>query len=170
MKGDNGTGMQHSTELIECVEKAVAKYSSSLRKIAFTYVCSVHDAEDIVQEVFLAYFRQAPSFENEEHEKAWLIRVTINKSHDLTKSGWFKNRLELPDDLSYIPEDESEVLEAVLSLGEKYRIPVHLYYYEGYSIEQIAKLLGIRPATIGTRLSRARTQLKKLIGGFDDEK
>jgi len=159
----------HSNELIECVRQAVIKYSDNLRRLAFTYVKSVHSAEDIVQDVFLTYLQKAPEFENAEHEKAWLLRVTINKSRNALKAGWFRSRYELAKETAYLPPEQSEVLEAVLSLEEKYRLPIHLYYYEGYSIEEIAKLLDTNPATVGTRLARARGLLKKSLGGFDDE-
>ncbi len=161
--------MRHSKELVECVEKAVVRYSDSLRRLAFTYVKSVHDAEDIVQDVFLAYLREAPSFESEAHEKAWLYKVTANKSRNARKAGWFRNRCELPEELGYLPEEQSGVLEAVLSLHEKYRLPLHLFYFDGYSIEEIARLLNAKPATIGTRLARGRSLLKKQLGGFDNE-
>ncbi|MGL4373235.1 MAG: sigma factor-like helix-turn-helix DNA-binding protein, partial [Turicibacter sp.] len=81
------------------------------------------------------------------------------------KSRWFRNRSQLPEDLSYMPHKESEMLQAVLSLTSKYRIPIHLYYYEGYSIKEISEILDEPVATVGTRLARGRSQLKKLMGG-----
>ncbi len=99
--------MRHSEELSKCVERAVVQYSDSLRRLAFTYVKSVHDAEDIVQDVFLAYLREAPPFESEAHEKAWLYKVTANKSRNARKAGWFRNRCELPEELGYLPEEQS---------------------------------------------------------------
>lgn len=151
------------------MEQAVIRYSDSLRRLAFTYVKSVHDAEDVVQDVFLTYLRQAPSFESDAHERAWLYKVTANKSRNVRKAGWFRNRCELSEELGYLPEEQSGVLEAVLSLSEKYRLPIHLFYFDGYSIEEIARLLKAKPATIGTRLARGRSLLKKQLGGFDDE-
>ncbi len=159
----------HSNELIECVGRAVARYSDNLRRLAFTYVKSVHSAEDVVQDVFLAYLQKAPKFESAEHEKAWLLRVTINKSRNAVKTGWFRSRFELAEETGYLPPEQSEVLEAVLSLAPKYRLPVHLYYYEGYSIREIANVLGTNPATVGTRLARARGLLRQSLGGFEDE-
>ena len=159
----------HSNELIECVRQAVIKYSDNLRRLAFTYVKSVHSAEDIVQDVFLTYLQKAPAFESAEHEKAWLLRVTINKSRNMLKTGWFRSRFELTEEAGYLPPEQSEVLEAVLSLAEKYRLPIHLFYYEGYSIEEIANILDTNPATVGTRLARARGLLKQSLGGFEDE-
>ena len=161
--------MERSFELNERVMHVVYTYSSSLIKIAFTYVKNIQDAEEITQETYLAYLQQRPQFKDDEHEKAWLIRVAINKSKNLLKSSWFRKRRELSDDLSYMPEEDSQILQSVLSLEEKYRVPIHLYYYEGYSINEIAAILNARPATIGTRLARGRQILKSKIGGFDDE-
>ncbi len=146
-------------------ERAVHLYSVMLRKIAFTYLKSIPDAEDVVQEVFIAYLRQAPEFTSDGHEKAWLIRVTVNKSIDYMKARRRRNHSELPEYLAELPDDEGHVLAAVLSLDPKYRLPVHLHYYEGYSIEEIAKILKTKPATIGTRLSRGRNLLKEILGG-----
>lgn len=159
----------HSNELIECVRQAVIKYSDNLRRLAFTYVKSVHSAEDIVQDVFLTYLQKAPKLESAEHEKAWLLRVTINKSRNMLKTGWFRSRFELTEEHGYLPPEQSQVLEAVMSLAPKYRLPIHLYYYEGYSIEEIADILDTNPATVGTRLARARGLLRQSLGGFEDE-
>lgn len=160
-----GYDMQQSSEMTMDVERVVVVYSLFLRKIAFTYVKSVHDAEDVVQDVFVAYIRQQPRFESQDHERSWLIRVTMNKSKDFVKSGWFKNRFEIPENLTYLQKEQTKVLEAVLGLEDKYRLPIHLHYYEGYSINEIAILLSIKPATIGTRLARGRKQIKKILGG-----
>jgi RNA polymerase sigma-70 factor (ECF subfamily) len=80
-----------------------------------------------------------------------------------------KHREELPltEDISYLPQEESQVLEAVLSLEEIYRIPIHLHYYEGYSLKEIGKILGVPSGTVGSWLSRGREQLKRILGGND---
>ncbi|MGL4913264.1 MAG: RNA polymerase sigma factor [Romboutsia sp.] len=148
---------------------AVAKHSRTCAKVAFSYLKNVSEAEDITQEVFLTLFESSKKFEDDEHLKAWLIRVTINKCKNHLKSSWFKNRNELPEDLAYMPKEESELLQAVLSLSSKYRIPIHLYYYEGYSIKEISEILEEPMATVGTRLARGRKKLKNLIGGDDYE-
>lgn len=168
-KGDYMMNMNNSLELDESVRYAVETYHSSIIRVAFTYVKNISDAEDIAQDVFLALLEKNPVFENEEHKKAWLIRVAINKAKDYFKSHWFRNRTTLSEEVSYLPEEESGVLSAVMELDKKYRIPVHLYYYEGYSIEETAKILNSKLATIGTRLARARKILKEKLGGFDDE-
>lgn len=161
--------MYNSFELNESVRRALDLYSQSLIKVAFAYLKSIADAEEVTQEVFLAYLQKRPVFENGEHEKAWLIRTTINKSKNMLKTGWFKSRNPVPEDLSYLPKEENEVLQAVLSLDKKYRIPIHLHYYEGYSIQEIAVIMQSKPATVGTWLARGRFILKEKIGGLEDE-
>jgi RNA polymerase sigma-70 factor (ECF subfamily) len=159
----------NSYELNESVRRALDLYSQSLIKIAFTYLKNIADAEEVTQEVFVAYLQKRPVFESSEHEKAWLIRTTINKSKNMLKTGWFKSRNPVPEDLSYLPKEESEVLQAVLALDKKYRIPIHLHYYEGYSIQEIAVIMQAKPATVGTWLARGRLLLKEKIGGLENE-
>nr|WP_221468726.1 sigma-70 family RNA polymerase sigma factor [Cohnella thailandensis] len=144
-------------------------YSQSLIKVAFAYLKNIADAEEVAQEVFLAYLQKRPVFDNVEHEKAWLIRTAINKSKNMLKAGWFKSRNPVPENLSYLPAEENEVLQAVLALDKKYRIPIHLHYYEGYSIQEIAVILRAKPATVGTWLARGRLLLKEKIGGLEHE-
>lgn len=155
----------------EFIQTAVTMYSNTVVKTAFSYLRNTYDAEDITQEVFLTLMEKQPRFENGEHLKAWLIRVTINKCKNYLKSGWYKSKNSLPEQEMYtlpkVPKEESEVLSAVLSLDTKYRIPIHLYYYEGYTIKEIGKILNIPKATIGTRLSRGRKLLKNMIGGIE---
>lgn len=147
------------------IQLAVSKYSKTVARTAFSYLKNISDAEDVSQEVFLALLQNRCEFEGEEHLKAWLIRVAINKCKNYLNSGWFKNKCELVDDLPYMQKEESDILNAVLNLKTKYRIPIHLYYYEGYSIKEIAEILEEPTATVGTRLARGRKQLKKIIGG-----
>ncbi len=161
--------MNTSREQEENLSRVVSNYSKNMIRIAFTYVKNISDAEDIAQEVFLAFYTKRPKFVNGDHEKAWLIRVCVNKSKNLVKARWFKDRHPLLEDLSYLPEEENEALSAVLELEEKYRIPIHLHYYEGYSIKEIAGILRVKPATVGTWLSRGRSLLKEKLGGFGDD-
>ncbi|MBQ3107645.1 MAG: sigma-70 family RNA polymerase sigma factor [Firmicutes bacterium] len=156
-------------KLNERVERAALQHSQELARLAFTYVKQTADAEDIVQDVFLAYLRTGPEFRDPEGEKAWLIRCTINRSKDVLKAGWFRNREPIPEDLSYLPKEEHKVLQEVLALDAKYRLPIHLYYYGGYSIKEIAAFLGEKETTIGSRLARGRRILHKKLGGFEDE-
>ncbi len=154
----------------EYIHFILDKYSKSLIKIAFTYMKNIADAEDIVQEVYISLMRRGKGFESEEHEKAWLIRVTINQCKNRLKSAWFRKSVPLDEDISYMAEEESEVLAAVFELPANYRSVIHLFYYENYSMQEISKLLQKSPGTIGTWLSRGRKLLKtKLDGGFEHE-
>ena len=161
--------MNKPFELNGSVQSAVHKFSQTVVKTAFSYLKNTAEAEDITQEVFLTLMQKQPEFENEEHLKAWLIRVAINKCKNYLKSSWFRSNNPIPVDILYLPQEENELLKAVLDLDVKYRLPIHLYYYEGYSIKEIAQILGKPVATIGTCLARGRKLLKNMIGGLDDE-
>ena len=161
----------------EYIRSVLEKYSSCVVKLSYTYVQNICDAEDVAQDVFLALIKRNKPFDSEEHEKAWLMRTAINKSRNYLKSGWVKRTVSLEESgetalsgESTAQSEESEVLEAVLALPEKYRTPIHLFYYDGYSINEIAEVLHKKPATVGTLLARGRERLKTMmIGGFDDE-
>ncbi len=157
--------MQNSTERGEAVRLAVITHSDTLIKVAFSYLKNMADAEEVAQDVFLAYLQTSPVFANDEHEKAWLIRTTINKCKNRLKSGWFSKRTPMPDELGDLSKQEYSVLQDVLTLDEKYRIPIHLHYYEGYSLEEIGEILHAKPATVGTWLARGRKMLRSAIGG-----
>lgn len=149
-------------------------YSQTLIKLSYTYVRNVCDAEDIAQDVFVALLKRGKPFENTEHEKAWLLRTVINKSKNHLRSGWIKRTVSLNDDADSetdnSTDEKTQVMEAVLSLPEKYRTVIHLFYYNGYSINEIADIVGKKPATVGTLLARGRDLLKKMmIGGFDED-
>ena len=161
--------MNVPSELNGRIQRAVLAHMQSIVRVAYTCVKSIQDAEDIAQDTFLSYLKSGKRFESDEHEKAWLLRVCINKSRNLLGSGWQKSRNPLPEDLSVLPPEENTVLAVVLTLEEKYRTPIHLYYYEGYAIAEIASLLGLPSATVGTRLARAKVLLKKQLGGAFDE-
>lgn len=132
---------------------------------------NIADTEDIFQTVFLKYVLSSVVFENEEHEKAWIMRVTINACKDVLKS-FFRSRTVSIDELVEQPaalmEDNSSVLEAVLSLPEKYKDVIYLHYYEGYTAPEIGKILGKNTNTIYTLLTRARQMLREKLGGEQD--
>ena len=133
--------------------------------IAYTYTKNSHDAEDIAQDVFLSLYRNMWKIGSDEYMKAWLIRVTINKSKNHMKTAWIRKRSEMPNVQQDLPTNETgDLLNAVLSLDVKYKIPIYLMYYEGYSIKEISEIVKIKPATIGTRLKRGREILKTLLG------
>jgi RNA polymerase sigma-70 factor (ECF subfamily) len=147
------------------IENAVMEYTQMVLNIAFTYTRNSYDAEDIAQEVFLALYRNMWKINSKEYMKAWLIRVTINKSKNYMKTAWIRKRSDMTDIQQGMPKRETgDLLNAVLSLDEKYKIPIYLMYYEGYSIKEISQILKTKPATIGTRLKRGRDILKNKLG------
>lgn len=147
----------------------VHTYSPSLLRAAFLYLKNAADAEDAVQDVFLSYWERQPDFVNEAARKAWLYKAVCNRCKDKLRSGWFRHRAELTEDLSYLPIEQSDLMDALFALDKKYRIPLHLHYYEGYTIKEIAAILKLPSATVGSRLSRGRTMLKQTLGGNDFE-
>ncbi len=150
------------------VNRAIELYSDVVRRICAIHLKNYHDTQDIFQTVFLKYVLSSVVFENEEHEKAWLIRVTVNACKDLLKS-FFRSRVvsihELDGQLSMLPPDYSEVLKAVQSLPAKYRTVVYLHFYEGYTALEIGAILGKNANTIYTYLTRSKKLLREKLGG-----
>lgn len=147
----------------ETICRLVREYSDMLLRLACTRLPSVSDAEDAVQEVFLRLLAAPVSFRDAGHEKAWLIRATLHRASDIRRR---RERGNLPLEEAAqqaAPEPETALLQAVQSLPEKYGAVIHLYYYEGYSIKEIGKLLGLPAATVGTRLARGRDRLRELL-------
>ena len=148
------------------------KYGDRLYAAAFNITRQRQDAEDAVQEALLRLFRSDKEFESEEHVKAWLIRVTINVAKSTCASFWHKNKVPYEDYMDEIPfeeESDRDLMEAVLSLPDKYRIIVHLYYYEGYKTREIADILKLSENTVKTRLLQSRKLLKAKLEGWQDE-
>jgi RNA polymerase sigma-70 factor (ECF subfamily) len=152
----------NTTQAYNNLELVIKEYGHRVQSLAFVYLKNRQDAEDIAQDVFLTYYRKAPVFHASQQERAWIMTVTANKCKSLLRAK-YRQELPLPEDLSYLPPDEWSVMEAVLKLEEKHRLPIHLHYYEGYSIEDIAKILKVRPGTVGSWLSRGRTALKQIL-------
>lgn len=151
--------------------RAIERYGDMVRRLCLVHLKNPADTEDIFQNVFLKYVLSPVVFESPEHEKAWLIRVTLNACKDLVKS-FFRSRTvpleELLDQPAPLSEEHREVLEAVLALPPKYRDAVYLHYYEGYTAAEIGKLLGKNTNTVYTLLNRAREQLRETLGGDRD--
>lgn len=158
--------MNTQAQLFEWV---VQTYSPLVLRAAFLYLRNTVDAEDVAQDVFLAYWQASPVFENEAARKSWLYKTTVNRCRDRLKSFWHSRRAEMTEDISYLPPEESELLRCLMELDTKYRIPLHLHYYEGYSIKEIAKILRLRPATVGSRLHRGKEKLRIMLGGSINE-
>ena len=148
--------------------RALDLYSDTVRRICMIHLKNYADTEDIFQTVFLKYVLSSTVFKNEEHEKAWFIRVTINACKDLLKSFFRSRTVPLDESMSQsdsFTQEDHEVLEAVLSLPKKYRDVVYLHYYEGYTAEEIGEILGKKTNTVYTLLTRARALLKEKLGG-----
>lgn len=144
-------------------ESAVEQYGTMVYRLAYAQLRSRHDADDVFQEVFLRYHRAAPPFESEEYRKAWLLRVTANCANSLAASPWRKRSVPLEDVYAYSDQEESGLDAALAQLPSKYRSVIHLYYYEGYSTEEIARILGRRASTVRAQLTRARQTLARLL-------
>lgn len=148
--------------------RAISLYADTVRRICFVHLKSYADTEDIFQEVFLKYALSSVVFDSQEHERAWIIRVTINACRDLLKSA-FRRRTVPMEELADLPDqttrEHREVLQAVLSLPKNYRDAVYLHYYEGYSAPEISQILGKKVNTVYTLLARAREQLRTTLGG-----
>lgn len=151
----------------DSVDEILKKYSNMVYRIAFSRTKSKYDADDILQEVFMKYIKYNIDYTNEEHRKAWLIRVTINTSKTLLTSSWFKKTVSMPDNLTTQMGEKSEVYYAVLTLPKKYRTVIHLFYYEGLSINEISSLLDTKESTIKSQLHRGRNLLKDILKGED---
>lgn len=139
---------------------------------AYAMVKNRHDAEDIAQDVFVSYIRTKPRFESMEHAKAWLLRVTINKSKSFFRSAWQQKTTGIEENFPDTPftQGELDVMDAVERLPQKYRRVIYLYYIEGYATNEIAAILEIPQNTVLSQLARARKQLKiSLKGEFQDE-
>lgn len=144
-----------------------AKYREILYRVAFSNMKNKADAEDVVQEAFCRYLKAQPVFADENHEKNWFIRVVINICYDLQKSAWFSRTVgfdEVPEcemkhfSLPFVQEDD--MLWQVMELAAAYRNPLYLFYYEDYSIREIAQIMELEEGTVKTRLRRGRQMLK----------
>lgn len=139
--------------------EAFKKHSDMVYRLAVARVKNKYDADDILQEVFLRFIKVKDKVENDEHLKALLIRITINCSKSLLTSSWFKRTEPLSESLS-VSDGYSDTLDAVLRLPQKYRTVIHMHYYMGYSVDEIASILKSKPSTVKSQLHRARQKLK----------
>lgn len=150
------------------VEEVLARYSAMVYRLAYARTMNKFDAEDITQEVFLKYMKHQHEFMEEEYRKAWLIRVTINAAKSLLTSAWNRKRVSMDEvegvlSGSFGPDydfDDS-LLSEVEKLPERYRVIVHLYYFEDMSVREIGALLRMKESTVKSHLFRAREKLKK---------
>ncbi len=151
--------MLTNEEFTDCVQR----YLNTVFRVAYNYLGSGADADDVTQNVFLKLLREKKPFEGDEHIRNWLIRVTINECKNLVRSKWWRmesleNHLAAPD---FEDPAHSDLFYAVMALPKKYRIPIYLHYYEGYTTSEIAQILKVPKNTVCTQLRRGRECIRK---------
>ena len=147
------------------LEEVMGRYQTMVFRLAYSYTRSRSDAQDLCQEVFLRYFCSRPPFASEEHRRAWLLRVTVNRCKTHLTSWWVRRTVPL-DDRIPMPEPEPQALdEALRQLAEKDRLVIHLFYYEECSTREIARMMRTTEGAVRTRLTRARQRLGKILEG-----
>lgn len=147
-------------------ERLLEVYSDMVYTLAYSRTRNRHDAEDITQEVFLKYIKSGKRFSDEEHRKAWLLKVTVNSAKTFVGQAWFRHRADIEEAENAAESDSdsaSPLLDAVSELPEKYRTAVHLFYYENLSVEQISEIMNSKPNTVKSYLHRARAMLKEIL-------
>jgi len=156
----------------DCPEDIIYRYQDTVYRIAFTYCRNASDAQDIAQETFIRYIKKLPRLQSEEHLKAWLIRVTINVAKSFLTSSWLKKVVPISE---YQPapteeQPDPDTYHAIMSLPDKYRSVILLYYFEDYPVALIAQILGRTETAVQTQLQRARMILKtKLKEEWSDD-
>ena len=158
--------------MVKDFDSICEKYGDRLYAAAFNICRQPQDAEDAVQDAFIALYRSDKEFESEEHMKAWLFRVTVNAAKSTIRLFWNRNRTSYEDYMeSLVFEDASDktLMDEVLALPEKYRIVLHLHYFEEYKTREIADILKISENTVKTRLLNGRKLLKTKLEGWEDE-
>lgn len=149
------------------------KYAKSVYGVCLLYLKNKEDAEEAVSELFIRIMENKPSFENDSHEKAYLMRTSVNICKNILKSGWKKNTVHDEDVLMYMTTSEEEsIMEEILELPPKYRVIIYMHYYQGYKAQEIANIMNMSLSGVLSRLSRGRKKLKDILieGGFLYEK
>lgn len=140
------------------------KYKNTVYSVIFNYVQNTEDTADLLQEVFIKLYAAENDFEDGEHMKAWLIRVSANLCKNHLRNVKIRKIVPLDEDVPFFDkEEDNELIKIVFTLPEKYRIPIHLFYYESYSIKEIADILDMPESTVKVRLKRGREKLSKIL-------
>lgn len=153
------------------IEEVVNVYSDMVYKIALNILCNVDDADDMMQEVFLRLIRSKNKIKSREHIKHWLIKVTINCSKSKVTESYKKHTVsisEISESYASCSNEIDETIGSVMKLPEKYKVPIHLYYYQQLTVEEISKILGITRSGVRSRLSRGRNMLKEILEKEDN--
>lgn len=143
-----------------------SQYGEMLFKISMVYLGNREDAEEAMQEVFYKLLYKSPQFQDREHEKAWLIRTTVNYCKDMLRNVW-RRRVVKMEDIEHYYDNTSDIdlMKEILSLPPKYKTVIHLYYYEDYSVKEIADILKIKESAVKMRLQRGRQLLRLELEG-----
>lgn len=158
---EKNTAAEHAYDNKRYIEMTVDKYGKMLFRICFSLVNDYYDAEDALQETFIKLMTKAPRFTDEEHEKAWLIRVATNLCKNMIRFRKNNNRLSLDEITEVgIKEEDSEIFDAIMRLPAKYKIVMDLHYIEGYTAGEIAQITGVNADAVRKRLQTARNKLK----------
>lgn len=141
------------------------KYMDTIYRVAYSWTKNSDDANDVTQDVLIQLYKTTKEFESDSHLKNWLIRVTVNQCKMLFRSLWSKMEDigEYANTLGFEEESHLDLFQAVMNLDKKYRVPILLFYYEGYSTAEIASILGIPEKTVSTRLFCAKAKLKDYL-------
>lgn len=147
------------------MEEAIRRHGTAVYRLARACMRNPHDADDVFQDVFLRYAEKAPAFRDDDHRRAWLLRVTINRCRSLYRSAWWKHivPLEHAGAIPTPPPEDPALAEALDRLPVKYRTVIHLSCHEHMDAQEIAALLGVKPVSVRSQLSRARTMLAELL-------
>ena len=154
-----------SNRPVDNLEDFVRRHENRIYRTAAAIMGSKADAEDVMQDVFLKVIEKSPEFQSAEHEKAWLIRVTVNQCRSCLRSPWRKRTVPLTDTYPARDDEQHNLMETVLTLPAKYRTVICLFYYEGYSTKEIASLTKQKEPTVRSHLTRARHMLKEFLKG-----
>jgi len=144
-------------------DQIVARQGPSVYRLAFAQLRSKADADDVFQEVFLRYVEKAPEFDSPEHEKAWFLRVTLNCCRNVWRAPWRRKNVPLDESLPFETRDQWDLHRELLQLPQKYRVVLHLFYWEDLPTGEIARITGCSPAAVRKQLERARRMLKDII-------
>jgi RNA polymerase sigma-70 factor (ECF subfamily) len=149
------------------MEQTVTQYQRKLFRTAIAILGVKADAEDIVQDVFIKLYEKQPQFASPEHEAAWLIRVTVNLSRNRLRSHWWRKTVPLLESYPAQTDEQQGLIEIISSLPSNQRTSIHLFYFEGYSVKEVAEMTGQKEAAVKKQLYRARQKLRNLIDEGD---
>lgn len=144
-------------------EEIVARQGPGVYRLAFAQLRCKADAEDVFQEVFLRYVEKNPEFEGPEHEKAWFLRVTLNCCRNVWRAPWRRKNVPLEESLPFETPEQRDLHRELLRLPQKYRVVLHLFYWEDLPTGEIARITGSSPGAVRKQLERARRLLKDII-------